>query len=138
MAGFLLDTNVISEIRRVRPHQGVLNWISSLTEDEIFIPAVVVGEVQSGVEKARRTDRAKAAEIERWLEDLIATVNVVAMDANMFRDCARLLHGNSRAAYEDAMIAATARIRSLTIATRNIADFRSFDVAVFNPFDYRG
>jgi len=139
MPGYLLDTNVVSELRRVRPHQGVLNWISTVAEDQLHVSAASVGEVQTGIELTRRVDGAKAIEIERWLEDLVATFRILAMDHEMFRECARLLHGKSKqAAYEDAMIAATARLRGFTVATRNVADFRGFKVSLLNPFDYKG
>jgi hypothetical protein len=138
MPAFLFDTNVVSELRRVRPHQGVVNWISTLAEDEIFISAVTFGEIQRGVEAARRTDSQKALEIENWMGAVVASLPFIAMDREMFRECARLLHRRSNADFEDAMIAATARVRGLTIATRNTADFQSFGVALFNPFGFKG
>ena len=138
MPGFLLDTNVVSELRRARPHKGVVNWISTLAQDEIFVSAVSFGEIQRGVEATRRTDAAKAREIESWLDAVVASFPVVAVDRDMFRECARLLHGRSRSDIEDAMIAATARIRRLTVATRNTRDFQFLKVPLFNPFGFKG
>ena len=138
MPGFLLDTNVVSELRRMRPHKGVVNWISTLAPDEIFVSAVSFGEIQRGVEATRRTDAAKARETESWLDAVVASFPVLAIDREMFREHARLMHKQSKVQYEDAMIAATARIRGLTVATRNIADFRPFAVPLFNPFDFKG
>jgi hypothetical protein len=138
MPGYLLDTNVVSEVRRVRPHKGVMNWIAATSQDELFLSAVSLGELQAGVEAARRTDDLKAKEIEVWVDSLGATFEVLPMNGEMFREWAKLMQRRSRVDIEDAMIAATARVRGLTIATRNTADFQSFGVALFNPFGFRG
>ncbi|MFM9863853.1 MAG: type II toxin-antitoxin system VapC family toxin [Micropepsaceae bacterium] len=138
MPQFLLDTNVVSELRRARPHGGVINWLSTLQPDEIFVSAVTFGEMQRGVEAARRADADKAREIEVWMEGISGSFQVLAMDRDMFREHARLMQRQSKAHTEDAMIAATARIRSLTVATRNAADFRAFSVPCFNPFEFKG
>lgn len=138
MAVFLLDTNIVSELRRARPHRGVMNWLATLQPEEIFVSAVTFGEMQRGVEAARRTDEEKAREIESWMEGISGSFQVLAMDRDMFREHARLMHRQSKAHAEDAMIAATARIRGLSIATRNSGDFRPFAVPCFNPFEYKG
>jgi predicted nucleic acid-binding protein len=138
VTAYLLDTNVVSELRRARPHQGVVKWLSSLALDEIFLAAVTFGEIQRGIELVRTTDTNKAREIESWLDAVVSTFPVISMDRDMFREWARILHGKSKAAFEDAMIAATARVSGLTVATRNIADFRAFKVEVLNPFEFKG
>ncbi|MCE9523700.1 MAG: type II toxin-antitoxin system VapC family toxin [Alphaproteobacteria bacterium] len=137
MPGYLLDTNVISELRRARPHKGVVNWISSMAPAEIFVSAVSFGEIQRGVEATRRANAAKAREIETWLDAVVGSFPVVAVDRDMFRECARLLHRKSRSDFEDAMIAATARVCGLTVATRNVRDFQAFGVPVFDPFGFK-
>jgi predicted nucleic acid-binding protein len=131
---FLLDTNVLSETRKARPHGAVLAWLGSVTSAQIFVAAVTIGEIQIGIEATRRQDAAKAAEIERWLENIATVSNVLPMDAPIFRRWAKLMHGRSDALYEDAMIAATAYVHGLTIVTRNIRDFKDFGVPTFNPF----
>ena len=70
---YLLDTNVISELRRVRPHGAVLAWLRAVDDAALHISAVTLGEIQSGIERTRETDPDKAAEIEDWL-DQVATV----------------------------------------------------------------
>lgn len=135
---FLLDTNVVSELRRARPHKGVVNWLTTVPEDALFVSAVTAGEVQAGIEIARQTDQAKAREIEEWLDAVTATYRILAVDAAAFRACARLLAGKSKAALEDALIAATALTRGLTVATRNVSDFRGFGVKLFDPFGFKG
>ena len=138
MPALLLDTNVVSELRRTRPHRGVLNWLATLTPEEIFVSAVTFGEIQRGVEATRRADPAKAHEIEAWLDAVGTSFPVIAVDRDIFRACSRLLHGKSSALFEDGLIAATAIIRGLTVATRNVSDFRAFGIGLYNPFDYKG
>ena len=131
---YLLDTNVVSELRKPKPHGAVVQWIQSVAEADLHISAVTIGEIQAGIEVTREQDEPKAAEIEQWL-DLVATAfNVVPMDAVAFRVWARLMHRSSDTLYEDAMIAAIAKVHKYTLVTRNVTDFKRFGVAVFNPF----
>ena len=131
---YLLDTNVISELRKAKPHGAVLAWIRAVRPDEIEIPAVVIGEIQDGAEITRKQDQAKASEIEAWLDYVIANFRVLPMDGEMFREWARLMADKSDDLSGDAMIAATARVHNLTVVTRNVKDFKTFGVKVFNPF----
>ena len=131
---YLLDTNVVSELRKPRPHGGVLAWLESLDDAQLFISAVTVGEIQAGIELPRRQDPNKAQEIETWLVQLAHAYNVLPMDAATFRAWAKLMHQQSDTLYEDAMIAATAQVNGLTIASRNVADFKALGMNAFNPF----
>jgi toxin FitB len=131
---YLLDTNVVSEFRRPRPLRAVVAWLESVEEAKLFLSAVTLGEIQAGIELTREQDVGKAVEIEGWLELVAAAYNVLPMDGAVFRDWARLMHGRSDTLYEDAMIAATARVNGLTVVTRNVADFEALGVEVFNPF----
>lgn len=131
---YLLDTNVISELRKPRPHGGVVIWLESLPDADIHLSAVTLGEIQAGVELTREQDAAKAVEIEAWLELVAQSYNVLPMDAATFRTWARLMHRRSDTLYEDAMIAATASVHKLTVVTRNVADFVHFGVRVLDPF----
>ena len=131
---YLLDTNVISELRKPRPHGAVLAWIRAADEIDLHVSAVTLGEIQAGIELTREQDATKAAEIERWLDLVAASYNVLPMDAKAFRAWARLMHRRSDTLYEDAMIAATATVHHLTVVTRNVADFAGFGVELLNPF----
>lgn len=131
---YLLDTNIVSELRKPKPHGAVVAWIKSVPDTELFISAVSIGEIQAGIELTREQDQDKALELEQWLGSVAAAYNVLAMDAPAFRDWARLMHKASDTLYEDAMIAATARVNKLIVATRNVANFRHFGVKVINPF----
>ncbi len=137
MTRFLLDTNVVSELRKPKPHGGVLAWIAGLREDQVYISAVTVGELQRGIEQTRKQDTAKALEIESWLDQLEASYNVLPMDASCFREWARLMEGKAEHLLEDAMIAATARVHGLKVATRNESDFVALGAEFVNPFKTR-
>ena len=131
---YLLDTNVVSELRKIRPHGAVVAWLETVADDDIHLSAVTLGEIQIGIELTREQDTLKAAEIEAWAEQVAATYNVLAIDATTFRVWAKLMHRQSDTVYEDAMIAATARVNHLTVVTRNVGDFERFNVPIFNPF----
>jgi predicted nucleic acid-binding protein len=131
---FLLDTNVVSELRKPKPHGAVVAWLNGLRDEQLFLSAVTLGELQAGIERTRAQDAAKALEIESWVDQLADSVQVLPMDALCFREWARLINGNSDTLVEDAMIAATARVHGLTVATRNERDFAALGVALLNPF----
>ena len=134
---YLLDTNVVSELRKTKPHGAVLAWLQTVPDDQLFISALTLGELQAGAERTRKQDQEKAEIIEGWIDQIAEAYEVIPMDANMFREWARLMDGRSDQLLEDAMIAATARVRGLIVATRNVRDFRGLAVEVLNPFTPR-
>lgn len=134
MIRYLIDTNVVSETRKPKPHGGAFAWLQSLELGQVFFSAVTFGEIQRGVEITRRQDPLKANEIEAWAAYLERASQVLPMDSACFREYARLMYGRSDALAEDVMIAATARVHGLTVATRNERDFGRLGVSVFNPF----
>jgi predicted nucleic acid-binding protein len=131
---YLLDTNVVSEMRKQKPHGAVVAWLTDLRDEQVFLSAVTMGELQAGIELTRRQDAEKATEIERWVDQLEASYQILPMDTASFREWGRLMHGKSDDLVEDGMIAATARKHDLIVATRNEDDFKQLNVQVFNPF----
>jgi len=133
---YLLDTNVVSELRKLKPHGAVVAWLRTLRSDQIFISAVTMGELRAGIELTRKNDEGKALEIEAWLDVLESSFTALPMDSPCFRECARLMVGKSVDLFEDAMIAATAHVHGLHVATRNERDFRALQIPTFNPFRF--
>jgi predicted nucleic acid-binding protein len=141
MTRYLLDTNIISELHKPKPHGGVAEWFSTLRDEQVAISSVTVLELQEGIERTRKRDGAKARELEAWVDDVETSSNILAMDSRCFRETARMMSGKQDDLFDDAMIAATARIYGLVVATRNEKDFRQLGVShpaeVFNPFKFK-
>jgi hypothetical protein len=132
---FLLDTNVISELRHSRPHGAVLAWLEGVADHDLHLSAVSLGELQAGVEITREQDPEKAAQIESWIDQVAQTWNVLPVDGGIFRVWAKLMHRRSDELLADALIAATAVIHHLVVVTRNVRDFATLGVETLNPFE---
>lgn len=135
---YLLDTNIVSELRRKKPHGAVIAWIQSVDDKDLYLSAVTLAEIQAGIEITREQDTQRAVELEAWLDQVTVTYNILSLDGDAFRTWAKLMHKKSDTLYEDAMIAAIAKVNKLIVVTRNITDFDSFDVKLLNPFEYKG
>lgn len=120
---YLLDTNIVSELRRPSAHGELVGWIASVPASQLFVSAVTISEIQTGIERARSTAPDKAAELDRWLDALAAAPNVLPMNADTFRLWAKLTHRQP----------ATAKLWDLTVVSRNLRDFLALDVAVLDP-----
>ena len=132
---YLLDTNVVSELRKTRPHGAVVAWLEDVPDEDLHLSAVTLGELQAGVEITREQDPDKAAEIETWLEEVANTWNVLPLTGATLRVWAKLMHRRSDDLLVDALIAATAVTHQLVVVTRNVRDFEALEIETFNPFE---
>ena len=134
---FLIDTNIISEVRKgERCDPAVAAWWAGVAEDDLWLSALVLGEIRKGVELARRRDPRKADALEAWLGDVIAGFGdrVLPVDTAVAEEWGRMNVAHP-APVTDALLAATAKANGLTLVTRNGADVAGLDVDVLNPFE---
>jgi toxin FitB len=134
----LLDTMVLSELRKARPSKQVIAWMRAQEPSAIGLSVITLGEVERGIEKVRKTNPTFSAELAAWLEKMVLlyNANIVPFEASHARLWGRLSakHGHEGA---DVLIAASAMCLGLKVATRNISDFSQLGVEVINPFDYQ-
>jgi toxin FitB len=135
MAGYLLDTNVISETRRVKANPQVTALIASASASELFVSALTVGELWKGVALKRRTDKPAGDQLAGWVEGIetLFANQVLPVDAAVARIWGELCAGKSLPVI-DAAIAATALAHDLTLVTRNAKDFALTGVPILNPW----
>jgi predicted nucleic acid-binding protein len=135
---FLLDTNVISELRRPeRADRKVVAWASTVPAAGFFLSAISILEIELGALQVARKDAAQGAVLRAWIDDQILPRfedRILAVDTAVARRCAQL-HVPDPRAERDALIAATALVHGLTVVTRNVADFESVGVALLNPWE---
>jgi predicted nucleic acid-binding protein len=131
---YLLDKNIISELHKPKPHGGVAAWFAALRDEQVCFSAVTLYELQEGIERTRKQNPEKARAIEVWVDELEHSTEVLPMDGRCFREAARMMVSKQEDLSYDVMIAATARLYKLTVATRNEKDFDRLRVEIINPF----
>ena len=136
---YVLDTNVVSEIRKVRSGKAdpnVTAWAESIDAADLFVSAITVMELELGVLSIERKDAAQGAILRAWLEQLVLPEfagRTLPIDATVVLRCARL-HVPDRRGERDALIAATALVHGMTVVTRNTGDFQAMGVPLLNPW----
>jgi toxin FitB len=139
---FLLDTNVVSELRKgkLKADVNVIAWAESLPATSLFISVVTVLELERGVLLLERRDAERGAVLRRWLDSHVMpslSSRVLPIDSDVARRCARL-HVPRTRSERDALIAATALVHSLTVATKSVSDFEPMGVDLLDPWALTG
>jgi hypothetical protein len=136
---FLLDTNVVSEIRKRAADRNVLEWFASVPAGELFLSVLVVGEIRQGVERLARHDRAQAEVFEHWLTQLVAVYGdrIMPVTTEIAEAWGRL-NVPDPVPVVDGLLAATALVQGWTLVTRNTADVAATGVRLLNPFAANG
>lgn len=134
---YLIDTNIISEIRKhERCDANVAAWYASIGADELYLSVLVLSEIRTGIERMRRNDVARARVLDAWLSQVGKSFagRILAVDDAIADEWGRMNAGRS-VPIIDALLAATAKVHHLTLATRNVADVANLGADVVNPFD---
>lgn len=133
---YLVDTNVLSEIRKgARCNQGVLAWYATVTDDDLCLSVLVLGEIRKGLERLKSRDPSQARALEEWLGNVTAAFGdrALPVDAAVADEWGRL-NGIRPVPVIDGLLAATAKVHDLTLVTRNAADVKGLGASVLNPF----
>ncbi|NMX32407.1 type II toxin-antitoxin system VapC family toxin [Pseudomonas sp. WS 5413] len=134
---YLLDTNVISELRKPQADKNVVAWAKTVAAPRLYISAITLKELETGVMRMERRAPAQGKVLRTWLKRHVMPAfdaRILPIDAAVALRCASL-HVPDRANEGDALIAATALVHGLTVVTRNVADFQSSGVKLINPWD---
>ena len=137
---YVLDTNVVSELRKVRIGKADLNvaaWAQSVDATDLFVSAITILELELGVMSIERKDATQGALLRSWLEQHVLpefSGRTLPVDTAVAQRCARL-HVPDKRSERDALIAATALVHGMTVITRNVADFLPTGVAIINPWE---
>ncbi len=136
---YLLDTNIISEVRKgAKCDASVAAWYDSIDDAEIFLSVLVLGEIRKGVERARPSDPAQARALEKWLTTVAEsfTERILTVDQAVADEWGRM-SAKRPVSTVDALLAATAKVHGMTLATRNVSDVADLDADFVNPFEHR-
>ncbi len=132
---FLLDTNVLSELRRPAPDAGVAAWFDSVDSRQLYLSVLTIGEIRQGICRLYRCDRAQATVFDRWVEGLLRAYSdrVVPVTAEVAEEWGRL-NVPDPVPVVDGLLAATAKVHGWTLVTRNIGDVANPGARLLNPF----
>jgi predicted nucleic acid-binding protein len=135
---YLIDTNIISEVRKgTKCDQHVAAWYESIADADIYLSVLVVGEIRKGIERARSNNPAQARALEKWLADVIRSFaeRILLIDQAVADEWGRMSARRSLSTI-DSLLAATAKMNGMTLATRNLSDVSDLDVHAINPFEW--
>ena len=132
----LIDTCVVSEVYKPAPNRNVIDFLGTQAEIDLFLPAIVIGEIRKGIELARPGKPEHAGRLEVWLGRLQSDYGhrILAFDSAAAEIWGRLMAANPQSGVEDAQIAAIAMAHGLVVVTRNIRDFATLGAPMHDPF----
>ena len=135
MSGFLLDTNIVSELRRRKRNQGVVDWLETQDESMLYLSVISVGEIQRGIGRIALHDTMQSVRLAAWLEELRTSfaARILPVDEAVAL-CWGELGIHQPISVADGLLAATALHHNLTLVTRNVSDFEPNQIPVLNPF----
>jgi len=135
---YLLDTNIVSELRRPEPDARLLAWYDTVRPADLYLSVLTIGEIRRGVERLRRRDPLQAARLEGWLTGLHVSYRsrIVEVDATTAEEWGRINVPDPLPAV-DGLLAASAIVRDWTLVTRNVSDVKRCGVRLLNPFEPR-
>ena len=136
MRGYLVDTNVLSELRKPAPSENVLEWFSAISPKFLFVSVLTLAELSRGAELLRRKDARSAIALDHWIAEvrLNFAERILSVDHEV-AECWARLSPQQPLPIIDGLLAATASVHDLTVVTRNAGDFERSGVRVLNPFD---
>lgn len=136
---YLIDTNIISEVRKgAKCDSNVAGWYDSIDDADIYLSVLVLGEIRKGVERVRSSDPAQARALEKWLTTVVGSFaeRILPIDQAVADEWGRM--GAKRpVSTVDALLAATAKVHGMTLATRNVSDVADLGANFVNPFEHR-
>ena len=136
MTRYLLDTNIVSETRKRKPHGAVVAWLVACGRTRYFYQRLRLANCRRELSRRGSRIQIRRAAIEAWVDELGTSATVLPMDGRCFREMARMMAARQADLLYDAMIAATARLHGLTVATRNEKDFKHLGAEIINPFKH--
>ncbi len=133
---YLLDTNIVSELRKRNPDSHVLAWYGAVSSADLFLSVLTIGEIRLGIERLRRRDNVQADLLEQWLRGLHVAYrdHLIDVDADVAEEWGRL-NVPGQLPVIDGLLAATAKIHSWTLVTRNVTDLGRSGVSLLDPFE---
>lgn len=133
---FLLDTNVVSQLRKREPDRAVMSWLASVRAADLYLSVLVVGEIRNGIERLARRDREQASAYERWLVELLDLYadRIAPVTAEVAETWGRI-NVPDPLPVVDGLLAATALVHDWTLVTRNVTDVRRTGVRLVDPFE---